>query len=325
MDDLVVDRDTDRGWEATVAFERGDGAAPANVALGQGVQLGSREAGANSFLEKEERLGDDSARLAHQPELLGSFEKDRHSVPSPVFEFNLARTEGPEATDGQANREVYHESAPDPRNPNGSRARIAVESPGEDDSRPDTRGRRSGKESCMRRIAFALVIALLGAAAAALTASAQETVTVTLSEQSGSGQSGTATLTAVGNQTRVTIQLSNPPADTPQPAHIHPGTCANLNPKPQYPLNNVVNGTSETVVDVPLANLLTGNFAINVHKSGQEISVYVACGNIPARAQVAPATGQPHAGAAQLPLFGGLAALALVTVGAGVALRRARA
>uniref|UniRef100_A0A7C2WAN6 CHRD domain-containing protein n=1 Tax=Thermorudis sp. TaxID=1969470 RepID=A0A7C2WAN6_9BACT len=177
----------------------------------------------------------------------------------------------------------------------------------------------------MRRVLFALTIALLGALFTAVAASAQETVTVNLSEQSDSGQSGTATLTAMGNQTRVTIQLSNPPGDTPQPAHIHPGTCANLNPQPQYPLNNVVNGTSETVVDVPLANLLTGNFAINVHKSGQEISVYVACGDIPARAQVAPATGQPRAGTAQLPLIGGLAALALVAVGAGLALRRARA
>jgi hypothetical protein len=177
----------------------------------------------------------------------------------------------------------------------------------------------------MRRVILALAIALLGALLAAVTASAQETVTVNLSEQSGSGQSGTATLTAVGNQTRITIQLSNPPAGTPQPAHIHPGTCANLNPQPQYPLNNVVNGTSETVVDVPLANLLTGNFAINVHKSGQEVAVYVACGDIPARAQVAPATGQPRAGTAQLPLIGGLAALALATVGIGLALRRARA
>ena len=177
----------------------------------------------------------------------------------------------------------------------------------------------------MRQLALALVLALLGTAAAALAAFAQETVTVTLAEQSGSGQSGTAVLTAVGTQTRVTIQLSNPPAGTPQPAHIHPGTCANLDPRPQYPLNNVVDGRSETVVDVPLADLLTGNFAINVHKSGQEIAVYVACGDIPARAQLAPATGQPRAGTASLALIGVLVALALLSTGAGVVLRRGRA
>jgi hypothetical protein len=177
----------------------------------------------------------------------------------------------------------------------------------------------------MRPLVFALVVALLGTAAAALAAAAQETVTVTLAEQSGSGQSGTAVLTAVGNQTRVTLRLSNPPAGIPQPAHIHPGTCANLDPRPQYPLNNVVDGSSETVVDVPLADLLTGTFAINVHKSGQEIAVYVACGDIPARAQLAPATGQPRAGTAPLALIGVLATLALVSAGAGFALRRVRA
>jgi len=177
----------------------------------------------------------------------------------------------------------------------------------------------------MRRVLFALTIALLGALFTAGAASAQETGTLNLSEQRAFGQAGTAPLTAVGDPTRVGIPLGDPPGGTPPAGHHPPGTCANLNPQPQYPLNNVVNGTSETVVDVPLANLLTGNFAINVHKSGQEISVYVACGDIPARAQVAPATGQPRAGTAQLPLIGGLAALALVAVGAGLALRRARA
>lgn len=64
----------------------------------------------------------------------------------------------------------------------------------------------------------------------------------------------------------------------------------NLNPQPRYPLQSVVNGRSETVVDVPLSTLLGGQFAINVHKSQKHIRRYVACGEL--RAQLAPATGR---------------------------------
>jgi hypothetical protein len=68
--------------------------------------------------------------------------------------------------------------------------------------------------------------------------------TVELSEQNGSGQSGTATLTANDDGTvHVSIELS-PPGEEPQPAHIHEGTCADLNPEPAFPLDDVVNGAS---------------------------------------------------------------------------------
>jgi Cu/Zn superoxide dismutase len=106
-----------------------------------------------------------------------------------------------------------------------------------------------------------------------------DTVTVELAEQNGSGESGTATLTAEGAQTRVVLDLSNPVADS-QPAHIHPGTCANLDPAPAYPLPNVENGSSEATVDVTLGELTSGEFAVNVHESNDAADVYVACGDI---------------------------------------------
>jgi hypothetical protein len=113
------------------------------------------------------------------------------------------------------------------------------------------------------------------------------------------------------------LTLANSPAGVVQPAHIHEGTCANLDPAPRYPLQSVTDGRSETVVDVPLSELLAGQFAINVHKSQEEISTYVACGEI--RAQLAPATG---AGPRQQPLWVLLAAVAigglLVVSGAGL-------
>ncbi len=116
------------------------------------------------------------------------------------------------------------------------------------------------------------------------------------------------------------------------PAHVHTGTCDNLDPNPKYPLEHVHHGViahlgedtdrvvdavrheadraksdaekafedmkreeerlrrehpdvipvhvSETVVDVPLADLLSSPHAINVHQSDENIDTYIACGNI---------------------------------------------
>lgn len=113
------------------------------------------------------------------------------------------------------------------------------------------------------------------------TTSTPAPVTVQISAQNNSGESGMATLIAMGDQTKVIVKLSGAPMDISQPAHIHKGTCANLDPNPTYPLTDVKGGASETVVDASLASLMTGNFSINVHKSMQEISTYVACGTIP--------------------------------------------
>lgn len=108
-----------------------------------------------------------------------------------------------------------------------------------------------------------------------------DSVTIKLVAQHGSMQTGSATLTAMGSKTQVVITLSRTKGS--EPAHIHPGSCANLNPVPKYPLSSVVNGKSTTVVDVPLASLETGHFAINVHAGpGPLLKKYVSCGNIPA-------------------------------------------
>jgi Cu/Zn superoxide dismutase len=106
-------------------------------------------------------------------------------------------------------------------------------------------------------------------------------VTVPLATQSNSGESGTATLTEEGGKTRVVVTVNGAPAGVSQPLHIHRGTCAQLNPQPAYGLTTLINGRSETTVDVPLATLRNGEFAINGHKSAQEASTYVFCGSIP--------------------------------------------
>ena len=113
-------------------------------------------------------------------------------------------------------------------------------------------------------------------------------VAVPLVTQNDSGQDGEATLSEVNSDTtRVVLEVSNPPGD-PQPAHIHRGSCENLDPEPAYGLENVVDGKSTTEVNVAIEDLVDKGFAINVHKSAEEVEVYVSCGDIEDVAQVNP-------------------------------------
>lgn len=64
------------------------------------------------------------------------------------------------------------------------------------------------------------------------------------------------------------------------PAHIHPGTCDNLTPQPKFPLENVKNGSSKTVVPVPIDELFAGNLAVNIHHSNDDLKTYTACVDI---------------------------------------------
>jgi hypothetical protein len=105
-------------------------------------------------------------------------------------------------------------------------------------------------------------------------------VTVRLAAQNKSGQSGTARLTPMGDKTRVDISMKPGAKGVAQPAHIHDGACPKPDPKPKYGLHDVVDGKSSSEVPVSLEALLKEKLAINVHKSKEEVKVYVACGNI---------------------------------------------
>ncbi len=109
-------------------------------------------------------------------------------------------------------------------------------------------------------------------------------VTVTLGAQNASGQEGKATLVETDGKTKVTIAIGSGTAGIAQPAHIHVGSC----PAPgavKYPLTNVVDGRSETVLDVSLETLTKElPLAINVHKSKDDAKTYVSCGDITAAA-----------------------------------------
>ncbi|MDP2031504.1 MAG: hypothetical protein Q8K12_17860 [Thiobacillus sp.] len=129
----------------------------------------------------------------------------------------------------------------------------------------------------MRTLPMILMLAgLFSNAALAL----DDVITVQLAAQNNSGQTGTATLTPEGDKTKVVILLTHAPSGVAQPAHIHLGTCDKLDKAPKWKLEAVKDGRSTTVVPVSLDTILKEKTAINIHKSAEEIQVYVSCGNI---------------------------------------------
>ena len=95
----------------------------------------------------------------------------------------------------------------------------------------------------MKKLAIILLVALTGAGlapGAAQPAPQGKVVRITLIDENGSGEDGSAQLTDQGDgTTKVELIMLNAPEGAVQPAHIHKGSCANLDPTPAYPLNNI--------------------------------------------------------------------------------------
>ena len=117
-------------------------------------------------------------------------------------------------------------------------------------------------------------------------------VVVTLSAQNNSGQSGQATLSDINGKTKVVINVASGAVDVAQPAHIHMGACPNPGAV-AYPLANVVNGKSETILDVSIETLKSKlPLAVNTHKSSADIKIYVSCGDILSEAMMKKTEGE---------------------------------
>lgn len=109
---------------------------------------------------------------------------------------------------------------------------------------------------------------------------------------------------ALGGAAGLLAQDDSEPGMGPaHPAHIHAGTCDDLDPNPVAPLTDVTlwmneetddeqanspQGSltapmmlrSETDVEMSLDDLLAESYSINVHESSENIQNYVACGEI---------------------------------------------
>ena len=169
------------------------------------------------------------------------------------------------------------------------------------------------------RLAFLSLLMILAALPSSVAAQSQS-LTLTLNAQNNSGISGTATLTDLGDgKTRVAIQATGAGAG-PEPFHIHPGSCAQLEPTPAFSLQSVTNGSSTTDVNATLQQLIDGHYAVHMHKSNDELTVYVACADI---ARSGPAARLPNTGGVADDWTGPAAAVAGLGLAiAGVLLRR---
>ena len=132
----------------------------------------------------------------------------------------------------------------------------------------------------MKKLAMLTCAVLIGSSVLAAGAAAPKTLTVKMNALNKSGENGTAILTDTPKGLNVVVKLVNG-AKVAQPTHIHIGTCGKINKAPEYGLSSLVMGTSDTTVPgITIASLLKGHFAINVHKSADDLATYVSCGNI---------------------------------------------
>jgi hypothetical protein len=136
-------------------------------------------------------------------------------------------------------------------------------------------GRRAGAAVGGRLTAAAAAAIVLGACQAATTAP-RNLDFVTLND---SGVTGSVEFRDVGGRTEVEVRVE-PAGNLDMPAHIHPGTCDNLTPQPKYPLENVRNGVSSTIVPAAIAELFGGELALNIHRSNDDLRTYTACVDI---------------------------------------------
>lgn len=83
-----------------------------------------------------------------------------------------------------------------------------------------------------------------------------------------------------------TAQGATPTDGQLHPAHIHAGTCAELDPNPTWPLTDIAQvadsevAVSTTTIDATLDDILASPYAINAHESAENITTYIACGDL---------------------------------------------
>ena len=128
----------------------------------------------------------------------------------------------------------------------------------------------------MRNRRSLLLALLLAASLGGCSGAAASGRVLTLTTLNDSGVSGAVTFTEVDQTTRVDIAV-DPAGNLNMPAHIHPGTCNDLVPQPRFPLENVKDGVSSTVVPAAIDDLFGTGLAVNIHHSNDDLATYTAC------------------------------------------------
>lgn len=143
---------------------------------------------------------------------------------------------------------------------------------------PPARARRPRPRAAL--ISFLVAAAVPVVAGCGLAPGPAPTLSITLQTLGESGVGGTVTFTDLQDgRVRVDIKVE-PAGHRDMPAHIHPGSCAELVPQPRYPLENVRDGRSITTITATTAELLADDLAVNLHASVQDLATYTACADI---------------------------------------------
>lgn len=124
----------------------------------------------------------------------------------------------------------------------------------------------------------------------------ERTETIPLRELNDSGVTGTVVLSEQGAATRISIQLTGDAVTGDHVAHLHDGTCEAPG-EYTYTLNPVsAEGTSETVVNLTLDELLAGGYMVNVHPDEANWDTWMVCGELTTTSATAAVTPTPPAG-----------------------------
>jgi hypothetical protein len=134
-------------------------------------------------------------------------------------------------------------------------------------------------------LSLAAGLAALADSPGTLAAGSPDHLTIRLRDVDDTGVSGKATFRADGGVTTVGIRLRG--AVEVYPAHLHKGTCDQFEAMPDFPLADAdPRRTTRTVLDVPLGDLLAGNYVINIHQPAMDLdslldpASVVACGEV---------------------------------------------
>jgi hypothetical protein len=126
---------------------------------------------------------------------------------------------------------------------------------------------------------IALVPIALGAGSIAV-AQTDSSYKLGIQQLNNSGQIGTVNLIKRGNKTLVTVAIDGAPGK-PEAVTIHRGSdCDNVSVEATWRLNDASHGRSSTLVDAPLARLISGNYSLLVYGGTSASSHAVACGHL---------------------------------------------
>jgi hypothetical protein len=104
-------------------------------------------------------------------------------------------------------------------------------------------------------------------------------VSVNLPDKNGSGIFGTADVSRVDDtHVKIDVGLEGALPERDLPAFVILGGCTAFDPEVTHELEPVADGRSSTEIDLPMADITTGSYALAI--GSKDPMKYVACGNI---------------------------------------------